>query len=526
MLPEAVAYASIAGLPPQRAILAGLVGGLAYVVLGRSRFAIVAPTSSSAAILAATLAAMPLGAAGKAAIATLVVGLVGAIFLLAAATRLGGLTGFISRPVLRGFAFGLAITIIVGQLSTLVGIGATAPDLAHRLVGLATTLPAWHWPSLTIGALALAALLALRRWPAVPGAFVVLVGGIAAAALFDLPARGVATVGPIVLALAWPAPPALSWGAFSSLIEFTLPLVLILFAESWGSIRALALRHGDVVDANRELGALGLANLASAVVQGMPVGAGFSAAAASEASGAASRWTSVLAVLVLALLVLLGGPAIALLPKPVVAAVVIAAVGHALDPAPFLRLWKLGRDQYVALAAAAGVLLFGVLDGMMLAIVLSLAAMVQRLATPTLARLGRLGGGHAYVDLARHPDAVSPPGIAIWRPTEPLFFANAERMFGLIRAQTRADPAIRAIVVSLEESFDLDSTALEVLVEFDRAMTVAGLRLQMARVHDRVRDLLAAAGAGALLARCSYSVDEAVETLGRDVQLAEPPHEP
>jgi MFS superfamily sulfate permease-like transporter len=510
LLPEAVAYAGIAGLPPQRAILAGVAGCIAYTVLGRSRFAIVSPTSSSAAILAATLAAMPGDAVVKATAATAIVALTGCFFLLAATARLGGLTGFISRPVLRGFAFGLAVTIILRQAPILVGIPLKAPDLFHLVVALVAALPRWNLASVGVGTAALAALLLLRRFPAVPGAFIVLAAGIASSSLFALPGHGVALVGPIDAMPTWPTLPALSWPDYSRLAQFTLPLVLILFAESWGTIRALALRHGDSVEANRELGALGLSNLASALVQGMPVGAGFSAGAASEAAGAETRATAVVAALGLAVLIACAAPLVARLPEPVLAAVVIAALVHALDPAPLLRLWRLGRDQYVALGAAAGVLVFGVLDGMLVAIALSLAALVSRLATPHVARLGRLGASHVYVDLARHPDAVVPPGVAIWRPAQPLFFANAERVLGLIAGGARADPTAPAVVVSLEESFDLDSTALDALIEFDGAMKAAGVRVQFARVHDRVRDVLTSAGAADLLARSSYSVDDAV----------------
>ena len=513
MLPEAVAYAGIAGLPPQRAILAAIAGCLFYALVGRSRFAIVTPTSSSAAILAATLAVMPGSLSDKAAFATILVGLTGLLFLLAAACRFGGLTGFISRPVLRGFAFGLAITITVRQLPLLVGAPVHAPDIFRLAAALAAAAPAWNPASLVVGGIALATLLLLRRAPFIPGAFLVLVAGVAASYLLGLPERGVAVVGAMSFALAWPSLPSLGWSDYSSLAQFALPLVLILFAESWGTIRALALRHGDSVDANRELGALGIANLASFFVQGMPVGAGFSAGAASEAAGAASRATAILAALGLALLVALATPLIALLPEPVLAAVVIAALAHALDPAPLVRLWKLDRDQYVALGAAGGVLVLGVLNGMLFAIALSLAALVQRLASPHVARLGRLGDGHVFVDLSRHPEAASPPGIAIWRPAEPLFFANAERMLAYIGRSSRADPEVRAVVISLEESFDLDSTGLEVLIEADKALRAAGLRVQLARAHDRVRDLLAASGASDLPARSSYSVDDAVAAL-------------
>lgn len=512
MLPEAVAYAGIAGLPPQRALLAAFVGCLVYAALGRSRFAIVSPTSSSAVILAATLATLPGDGAQRAFAATVIVALVGATFMLAGLARLGALSNFISRPVLRGFAFGLAVTIILGQLPALTGVALAAPNLARLVFELVSNWSHWNPYSLALGIGALAALLGLRRLPAIPGTLVVLALGVMLSAVFDLQGRGVAMVGAIRLDLAWPSMPMLPLSDYSHLVQFTMPLVLILLAESWGTIRALALRRGDVVEANPEMRALGGANLVSALVQGMPVGAGFSAGAASEAAGARSRATGLIAALGLAILVLAAGPLAAMLPRPVLAAVVIAALTHALDPSPLTRLWRLGRDQYVALGAALAVLALGVLNGMLAAVVLSLVALLRRLATPTVTQLGRLAGGHDYVDLTRHADAVSPPGMAIWRPAVPLFFANAERVFALIARQVRAHP-VTAVVVSLEESFDLDSTALDALIEFDVTMAAAGVQLRLARAHDHVRDLLAAAGARDLLARCAYSVDDAVAAI-------------
>lgn len=513
ILPEAVAYAGIAGLPAQRAIFAAIAGCLGYAIAGRSRFAIVSATSSSAVILAATLAAIPAGMGDKTALATLVVMMTGLLFLVASAARLGAMTSFISRPVLHGFAFGIAVTIILHQLPIVTGVAVAAPDVARFAIALIASAPSWNPVSLLTGAIALAALLALRRVPAVPGALCVLLAGVVASHVFQLDRYGVALVGAIDARLAWPSLTQPGWSTLARLAQYAVPLVLILFAESWGTIRTLALRHGDMVEANRELAGLGLANVASALVQGMPVGAGFSAGSASEAAGAGSRATGVIAAIGLAMMILFAMPAIALLPQPVLAAVVIAALTHALDPAPLLRLWRLDRDQYVASGAALGVLALGVLNGMLLAILLSLAALLRRIATPTVVRLGRLGDGHNYVDIARHSDAVASPDIAIWRPTEPLFFANAERMLALVRMRTSANPALRGIVLSLEESYDLDSTALDALIEFDGALQAAGVPLQLARLHDHAYDLLKIAGAVDLDRRSSYSVDDAVVAL-------------
>ncbi|MEO7688651.1 MAG: SulP family inorganic anion transporter [Sphingomonas sp.] len=517
MLPEAVAYASIAGLAPGRAILAAIVGCLVYAMAGRSRFAIVSPTSASAAILAAALAAMPGDAAAHGVYATVAVAMAGGLFLVARALKLGGLTGFVARPVLRGFAFGLAITIILRQIPALAGVGVAAPDIARLAIGLVRAVPQWHFASVATGLVALVVLLALRRVPKVPGAFVVLALGILASHAFNLPRHGVAVIGMIDVTPALPTVPHLSFNTLSHLLQLVFPLVLILLAESWGTMRALALRHGDMLEPNRELGALGLANLASALVQGMPVAAGFSAGSASEAAGAATRWTGVIAALGLAALAFAATPLIAELPRPVLAAVVIAALTHALDPAPLLRLWKLDRDQYIGLAAAIGVLMFGVLNGMLLAIALSVVALIHRFATPPLIQLGRLGDSHNYVDIARHPEAVVPAGVAIWRPAEPLFFANAEQVLGTLEQRLCAQPGLREVVLSLEESFDLDSTALDALIEFEARLCKSGMTLRLARAHDPVRDLLAVAGAEALVRRSSYSVDDAVRAIGSAV---------
>ncbi len=512
MLPEAVAYAGIAGLPPQRAICAAIAGCLAYAVVGRSRFAIVSPTSSSAAILAATLLTLPGSAGDKAVLATILVALVGSLFLIASLVRLGNLAGFISRPVLRGFAFGLAITIILRQMPVLTGVPVNGSNILHLITALISSVPQWHLPSVLVGAAALAALIGLRRIPMLPGAFLVLCGGIAASAVFDLSHNGVALVGIIPLLPAWPDFSSRQWAEVMALLPFVLPLVLILFAESWGTIRSFSLRHNETVEANRELCGLGLANLASAIVQGMPVGAGFSAGAASEAAGAQSRATAVVAALGLALLIIFASGPVALLPQPVLAAVVIAALTHALDPMPLLRLWRLKRDGYIALGASLGVLVFGVLDGMLVAIALSLAALLKRLASPYVARLGRLAGGHDFVDIARHADAFPVSGVTVWRPAQPLFFANADAILNTIVSHIRAIGHSKCVVVSLEESFDLDSTALDALLEFDTAVRATGKRVQYARVHDQARDLITAA-APELAGRCSVSVDDAVSAV-------------
>ena len=508
ILPEGVAYAGIAGLPPGRALAAGIAGGLAYLAVGRSRFAIVSPTSSSAAILAAALATLPGSPAERTGLASALVVAVGVIFLGLAAFRLGSLAGFVSRPVLRGFAFGLAVTIIIKQLPKLCGVAGSGGPIWRVIGSLFASMGAWRIESLALGVSALGLLLALRRVPRMPGAVVVLAGGIALAFAVDLPAHGIAIAGPVTLAVPGFVFPT-DFAIWAKLMQLAAPIALIVFAESWGTMRGLALRHGDTISASRELAAIGVANVAAAMAQGMPVGAGFSAGSANESAGATSRVAALTAALALLLLGLFAGPLIARIPEPVLAAVVIGALTHALSPAPIVTLFRIERDQWIALAAALGVLGLGVLNGMLAAIALSIAQLLYRLSHPSVSVLGQVGESHDFIDIAAHPDAHTLPGVAIFRPNAPLIFANAEAVLREIGAQARAGSA-QTIVLSLEESNDLDSTAAEVIGEFCAALAGSGRRVILARVHDRVRQVLAASGQGPLAQAATFSVADAV----------------
>ena len=521
LLPEAVAYAGLAGLDPARGLAAAIAGCFAYGLFGRSRFAIVAPTSSSAVILAAILADPALSVAEKSTLAVIATGLVGLLFLGASLLRLGALASFIARPVLRGFAFALALSIIIRQLPLLTGVAVAGRDPFHILGETLRRAPEWNGSSLAVGVAALAALIVSRRFPRLPGAALVLAAAIVAAMLFDLEAHGVASVGRMDFVLLLPGLPDFAAADLPHVAPLCLPLVLILFAESWGTVRSLSLRRGDAVDADQELRALGLANLASALMRGMPVGAGFSAGSASEAAGAQSRFAALFAALLLALLVGFGLEIVARLPEPVLAAVVIAALLHALDPTPFVQLNRVDRDQYLAVIAALGVFLAGILNGMLIAIALSFLLLVHRLSSRHVILLGRLRGGHDFVDIDRHPDAAPVADIVILRPAQPLFFGNADPVLGEVARKARLAVAARGIVVSLEETFDLDSTALDALQEFDAAMRRSGRDVVYARVHDRVRDLLSAAGAVDMAARGAFSVDDAVALLSKRLGLGE-----
>jgi MFS superfamily sulfate permease-like transporter len=290
-------------------------------------------------------------------------------------------------------------------------------------------------------------------------------------------------------------------------------MALILYAESYGSIRTLALRHGDSTSANRDLLALGVANLASGLLRGMPVGAGYSASSANEAAGAQSRAAGLIAggVVLLAVLTLL--PWIAHTPEPLLAAIVMNAVSHALNPGLLRPYFAWRRDRLIALAAFGAVLLLGVLDGLLAAIGLSLLMLLQRLSRSPVSWLGRLGQGHDYVDAARHPEAVVPPGMLIARPEVPLFFGNAEPVFAVIRARIDSTRPLGCVVLSLEESANLDGTSVEALCDFAAHVRKRGAQIVLARVKDALRELLARVHCDALppASYAAWSVDDAVQ---------------
>ena len=510
LLPEAVAYSGLANLPPQAGVIALFAGLVCYGLAGRSRFAIVTATSSSAAVLAS--ATLSLGAgdpAQRVLLATLLVVGSGVAFTLAGCLRLGAMSNLIARPVLRGYAFGLALVIAVKQWPHLTNLHTASGSFFPLLAEIVRGWAHWQLPSLGCGLVALAGLFALERIRHVPGTLLVIVGGILASSW--LAARGVVLTGPIHFALGLPSfavPPGTHW---LTLCELSLALMFILYAESYGSIRTYALKHDDAVQPNRDLLALGVANVIAGLLQGTPVGAGYSATSANEAAGARSRLAGLAAAAAVLVLVLACLRFIERIPQPVLAAIVIHAVSRSVRLSVFGNYFRWQRDRQVALAAVLAVMVFGVLNGLIAAIAFSVAWLLKSLATPRLAVLGRVGE-HDYVSLERFPQAHIVPGTLVLRPEEPVFFANADPLFAAARALVRAQAATHLVVLSLEESPDLDSTALETLGEFCAWLSARGAELRVARLKERAREgLLRAAlpqlGAAAL----DYSsVDDAV----------------
>lgn len=522
LIPEAVAYSGIANLPPQAGVIALFVGLATYGLLGRSRYAVVSATSSSAAVLAAgTLALSGGDNVSRVAMATTLVLMAGVCFLIAGAARLGGLSHLIARPVLRGYTFGLACVIALKQLPHLMGVADVHGDFVPLLlVQLARVLPQVNVSALGAGVVALALLFACERFRRLPGSLVAIALGVAASGW--LAAHGVGLTGEIRLGadLGWPTWPRSDQWLPS--VELAAALLLILYAESYSSIRGFALKHGDTVEPNRDLLVLGVANVISGVLHGMPVGAGYSGTSANEASGAQSRLAGLIAAACVLVLVLLALRWIERIPQPVLAAIVIHAVSKSLRVSVFAPYLRWHRDRLVLLAAVVAVLSLGILNGLLFAIAFSLVMLLRQLATPRLSVLGRLAEGHDFVDTEQHPGAPQVPGMLIVRPEEPLFFVNAEAMLAQARKRVDACQGLRRVVLSLEESPDLDGTSLEAIGDFVTWLAARGIELRVARLKDDARDALSRMALPQLPPQAleDWSVEDAVSAPPLSIPLA------
>ncbi|VVP01863.1 SulP family inorganic anion transporter [Pseudomonas fluorescens] len=494
LLPEAVAYSSIAAVAPQAGVIALFAGLLCYGLFGTSRFAIVSATSSSAAVLAAATATLANGDPQLR--STLAIGLVlvtGAFFLLAGLFKLGSVTSFIAKPVLRGFAFGLALTIILKQVASVVGVHLSEGNLVRFLPQLLEQLPQWNGVAAGVGVVALTLLVIFSKFRRLPGGLLVIVIGIVASQWLNLPAYGVKLIGVIDLNLEVPRLPVLPFTDWLRLGELAFAMVMILYAESYGSISSYALKHGDRTSSSRDLLALGASNLLSGLFHGMPAGAGYSATSANEAAGATSRLAGGVAALVVLLIVLTVLPYIALTPEPILAAIVIHALARGLSLQPLGRYFIWRRDRLLVICAVAAVLVLGVLDGLLLAVAISVVLMLKQMSAADIQILGRIDGGHDFVDLQRHPTAQRVPGVLIVRPGEALFFANVERILGSTLRLIRHSPTpIHSVILSLEESPDLDGTSIEALQEFFVRVRGQGTQLVLARLKDSAQMALSA----------------------------------
>jgi high affinity sulfate transporter 1 len=496
-----MAYAGVAGLPPQAGLYTLTVSLLLYALLGTSRHLSVGATSATAALLASSVAAALVAAAVTSAsdpqtyqaYASAFVLVTGLVFLVAGLARMGFITQFLSRPVMDGFVVGLAIYVAVGQLNKLFGVPKPDGNTVERLVGIVRELPEADPVTFAVGALALAALFVLPRVSRrIPSGLVVLFGAIALSSALDLGGTyGVAVVGELPQGLPRIALPAVPLEDMIAMVLPAIGVLLVAFSEALGVAEEFAEKHGYEVDADQELDAHAAVNVASAFVGGMIAAGSMSASAVKEGAGARTQVANLVTWAATILTLLFLTPVFSSLPEAVLAALIIHAVSHIIASR---KLWRIRHQAPVEVRfgalALAGVLLIDVLQGMLIGLLASLAFVIYRSSRPHVASLGRAPDAPGvYTDLARHPENTRVDGVLIVRVDGPLYYANArtvrDRVLGLL---AEAQPPPRAVVFDAAAQDQLDLTSAQVVRGMLRELGARGIEVCFADVHAPVRE--------------------------------------
>jgi high affinity sulfate transporter 1 len=478
VIPQAMAYASIAGLPVEVGLYTALVPMLVYALLGTSRPLSVSVTSTIAMLTASVLARVAPGgdrATLLVAAATLAV-LVGALLVLAFLLRLGVIANFISAPVLAGFKAGIGVVIFVGQLGKILGISVPKGPFLQTIASLLGGLGGLHPPTLVLGLLTLALLLLLPRLvPRLSAPLVAVVLGIAASGLLDLGAQGIKLVGEVPPGLPSFSLPDLS--LLRALLPGALGIALMSFTESIAAARAFH-QHGEPEpDANQELLALGLANIGGGLLQGMPGGGGTSQTAVNDQAGAKTQAAELVTAGVVAVTLLFLAPLLSLMPQATLGALVLVAAAGLIKVGDFQAIARISRRELAwALVALAGVVFLGTLEGILVAIALSLLNLIFQANHPPVYAVGRVPGTDIYRPMVDHPEYETVPGLLILRTEGRLYFASAPRALEKMRALIlEQDPQVVALECSAIP--DIEYTALQRLAAGEGKLREAGIEL-------------------------------------------------
>lgn len=500
IVPKNLGYASIAGIPLQNGLYAAAAAAILYGLLGTSRQISTGPSSGLAAVAAS--ASVSAGLAGSDAAAAFVAALAlvsGALFLLLALARLAWVARFLSRAVVMGFLFGAAIDVVIGELPKLTGTDVEGRNPIQELWEWIWSLSAAQPATVVVGAAALVLVFGLRRIvPAVPGALVLVAGGLAASWLLDLEDRGVALVGDIPRGLPTVVipDPTIFVEHTGTLAAAGAALVLIGFSQTAGDARVFAARHGYRISLNQELVAQGASNVGAGLLQGMPVTTSLSASSLNDRTGARSGIASIASgVMVLAVLVLLA-PLFSFLPLPVLAAVIIeAVVSGMMDLDGMRRLYRVKRfDFVIACIALTATLVVGVLAGVLVGVGLSLSWLISVATRPNLPVLGRESGTQVFRDLSDHPEDLQEDGVVVVRVDGGMFFATSEAVEARVGSLLDGPVPVRCVVLTFEGVNFIDSQGVETLRDIDRQVGEAGATLRLAHLKATVRDVLARSG--------------------------------
>jgi high affinity sulfate transporter 1 len=498
LIPQGMAYAELAGLPPVTGLYTTVLALTAYAVFGPSRILVLGPDSALGPLIAAAI--LPLvGANGDPATAIALAGmlaiLMGVICIVAGLARLGSIAELLSKPVRIGFLNGIAVVVIVGQLPKLFGFSTDGSGLFDEMRAFVDGVKDGQTvgPSLAIGLASLGVILAFRRWlPRVPGVLVAVVGAIVAVGLLDLTARGVAVVGVVPAGFPAPALPRIDLDQLIPLAIAAAGIAFVTLADTTATSRSFAAKRGDRVEPNQEIAALGVANVAAGFFQGFPVSTSASRTAVAESTGARTQLTGLVGAAAIVFVLLVANGLVQNLPSSTLAAIVIAAALSLFDLATLRWLGRVRPSELVlSLAALLGVAVLGVLPGIVVAIGLSLGNFIRRAWRPHAAVLGLDPDQQGFHDIERHRDRSEIPGLVIYRFDAPIFFANADFFHESLQQEIagRSDP-IRWVIVAAEPITDIDTTGADALSDLVDELDAAGTALVFAEMKGPVTDRL------------------------------------
>lgn len=495
VIPKALGYAGIAQIPIEGGLYAAAAGALLYSIFGTSRQISTGPSSALAAVAAGAVAATAVSGDDTAELVAAITIMTGLLFFLLALFKMGWISRYLSKAVITGFLFGAALQVVIGELPKLTGTEASGDNSWQKFDSWIEGLDQISGATLWVGAISLAAIVILRfAAPKVPGALVLVIGGMAATKLFDLEDHGVATVGDVPRGL--PAPDLPSWSIitdnFSTIMLASLALLLIGFSQTAGDARTFATRHSYRIDIDQESVAQGMCNVGSGVFQGMPVSTSLSSSSLNDSSGARTQMASAVTGLVVILTLIFLAPVFSNLPVPVLSAIIVDAVVFGMmDVKEMRRMFRVDRfDFWIAIAAIVGVLSAGVLSGVVIGIILSLGWLVYINAQPETPELGRIPGSTGFQPVEGHPENLTYAGVFVMRFDGGLYFVTSEVLGDRLLEAVTEDDQIRQVVIDFGGVVFIDSQGSAAMGQIVDAMHDRGGGVRLARVNAEVREML------------------------------------
>ena len=492
-IPTAIAYAQIAGFPPQVGLYACILPMLIYALIGSSRQLMVGPDAATAAMVAAAIPPLAAGDPQRLVDLSMIVAImVGLFSIVAGLARAGFIASFLSRPILVGYLNGIGLSLLVGQLGKLFGYEAATSGFVAGILALLENLLHIHWPTLILGSLSLLLMVLLpRRFPQLPGALCGVLLASLAAALLGLDRYGVELLGEVPAGL-----PQLSWPQTSleelkSLLRDATGITVVSFCSAMLTARSFAARHGYSINANHEFVALGLANIGAGVSQGFAISGADSRTAVNDMVGGKTQLVGVIAALVIAATLLLLNKPLGWVPMPALGAVLLLAGWGLIDVQALKGFWKLSRFEFsLCLLTTVGVLSVGVLPGIFVAVSIAVLRLLYYTYRPSDAVLGWMHGIDGQVELAKYPQATTLPGLVIYRFDAPLLFFNADYFKQRVLAVVDGSERPNAVLLNAEAMTNLDISGLATLHEVQQILKAQGVHLSLARVTGQTLDLL------------------------------------